>query len=61
MVYPSFIQVQTEVHMGSVTMDTDWSQVQFSDATYGHSNHEASSQRADFSHGSWSRVQRQLS
>ena len=46
------IQVQTEVHVGSVAMDTDWSEVQFCDAANGHSYHEAACQCSYLPHGS---------
>ena len=57
---PNF-QVQTEVHVGSVAMDTDWSEVQFRDAAYGHSYHEAAGQCTYLPHSAQRRVQRKLS
>ena len=47
-----YIQVQTEVHLGSVAMDTDWSEVPFRDAANGHSYHEAACQCSNLPYGS---------
>ena len=44
-------QVQTEVHVGSVAMDTDWSEIPFCDAANGHSYHEAACQCFNLPYG----------
>ena len=54
-------QVQTEVHVGTVTMDTDWSETALTYITDGYSDHEASGQRPYLSNCSRRGVQRQFS
>ena len=54
-------QVQTEVHVGSVTLDTDWSETALTYITDGYSNLEASGQRPYLSNCSRRGVQRQFS
>ena len=46
------MQVQTEIHLGAVAVDTDWSQVQLPYVAHGHCYHEASNQCTDLSRSS---------
>ena len=54
------IQVQAEIHVGAVTMDTDWRQADLPYPVDGHSHDEAAPERSHLPYYSGSGIQRQF-
>ena len=55
------IQVQTEIHVGAVTMDSDWRPAEFPYPIDGYSDDETAPERSDLPYCSGSGIQRQFS